>query len=345
VADTVNTRLGVGISAPLATFHISSGGADPLFRITDTTATARDVVNIADGGATTLRNQADSAAALQVQTAGGNEVFTVDTSASNVALGKKGTSGVNGSLVFNTTNASNTAITISAASTATSYSLTLPTTGPSISQCLRSNASTASQLEFGTCGGTLAASYNSSATTGNAIALSSGGGGIIVQDASSTVGSLFTVQNNTGTANYLNVTNSTITIEDSGATHRTAISIDITNHELKVFSADGTTNYASVTADNTSATFKANSGITKIGNGTGAITLNAGSGAAVNITGHATSVWQTDAGSLTIQGGTTLSLLSTTSNAISVDSGSTGGVNVGAGANAKVGVFLLAILI
>jgi hypothetical protein len=105
---------------------------------------------------------------------------------------------------------------------------------------------------------------------------------------------------------------------------------------LKVFenSTNGT-NYAAITADHTSATFQSNSGITKIGNGTGAITLNAGSGAAVNITGHTTSVWQTDAGSLTIQGGSTLSLLSTTSSAASLDSGSTGAVSIGTGANDK----------
>jgi hypothetical protein len=106
---------------------------------------------------------------------------------------------------------------------------------------------------------------------------------------------------------------------------------------LKIFenSANGT-NYASITADHTSATFQSNSGTTKIGNGVGAITLNAGSGAAVNITGHTTSLWQTDAGSLTIQGGSTLSLLSTTSSAASLDSGTIGAVSVGTGANAKV---------
>jgi hypothetical protein len=105
---------------------------------------------------------------------------------------------------------------------------------------------------------------------------------------------------------------------------------------LKVFENSGNgTNYASITADHTSATFQSNSGITKVGNGTGAITLSAGSGAAVNITGHTTSVWQTDAGSLTIQGGSTLSLLSTTSSAASLDSGSTGAVSIGTGANDK----------
>jgi hypothetical protein len=109
-----------------------------------------------------------------------------------------------------------------------------------------------------------------------------------------------------------------------------------TNNELRVYeNAVSPSNYASITATSSDATFKSNIGITKIGNGTGAITLNAGSGAAVNITGHTASVWQTDAGSLTIQGGSTLSLLSTTSSAASLDSGSTGAVSIGTGANDK----------
>jgi hypothetical protein len=92
---------------------------------------------------------------------------------------------------------------------------------------------------------------------------------------------------------------------------------------LKIYenSSNGT-NFASITADHTSATFQSNSGTTKVGNGTGAITINAGTGAAVNITGHTNSVWQTDAGSLTVSAGGALSLTSGGSSDITLDSAS-----------------------
>jgi hypothetical protein len=109
-----------------------------------------------------------------------------------------------------------------------------------------------------------------------------------------------------------------------------------TNNELRVYeNAVSPSNYASISATSSDATFKSSTGTTKIGNGTGAITIGTAGTTAVNITGHATSVWQTDAGSLTVQGGTTLSLLSTSSNAASFDSGSSGNVNIGTGATGK----------
>lgn len=177
--------------------------------------------------------------------------------------------------------------------------------------------------------------YNSSVSP--QITVSSALGGVVIQDASSPIGAaLFSVQNNGGTQNLFSVTTSTITFEDSGATHRVAIQIDTTNHILKVFSADGTTNYASISATNTDATFLSNTGTTKIGSAAaGSITIGNGSTTAVNITGSANSVWQTTAGSLTVQGGTTLLLESTSANAVTLDSTGTGAINIGTNANAK----------
>jgi len=104
-----------------------------------------------------------------------------------------------------------------------------------------------------------------------------------------------------------------------------------TANELRVYeNAVSPSNYASITATSNTATFKSNFGTTQIGNGNGAITLNAGAGAAINITGHTNSLWQTDAGTLTIQGGTTLSLLSTSTSGVTIDSGTTGAITVGA---------------
>jgi hypothetical protein len=149
------------------------------------------------------------------------------------------------------------------------------------------------------------------------IALDSTRGGLDIQDASSTVGSLFTVQKAAAAATYFGITNSTITMQDTSAAN--AVVIDLTGHNLKVYSSDGTTNYANISATNTDATFQSNTGTTKVGNGTGAITLNAGASSAVNITGHATSTWSLDSGNLTID----------------VTSASTPSLGVGTGSQAK----------
>jgi hypothetical protein len=109
------------------------------------------------------------------------------------------------------------------------------------------------------------------------------------------------------------------------------------DNEIRIYenSSNGT-NYASITADHTSATFKSNSGTTKVGNGVGSITINAGTGSAVNITGHSSSTWQTDTGgSLTIQGGSTLALQSTTSSSVTLDSGTVGDIDIGTSSNGK----------
>jgi hypothetical protein len=149
------------------------------------------------------------------------------------------------------------------------------------------------------------------------IALDSTRGGLDIQDASSTVGSLFTVQKAAAAATYFGITNSTITMQDTSAAN--AVVIDLTGHNLKVYSSDGTTNYANISATNTDATFQSNTGTTKIGNGTGAITLSAGASSAVTITGHATSTWSLDSGNLTID----------------VTSGSTPSLSLGTGAQTK----------
>jgi hypothetical protein len=149
------------------------------------------------------------------------------------------------------------------------------------------------------------------------IALDSTRGGLDIQDASITVGNLFTVQKAAAAATYFGITNSTITMQDTSAAN--AVVIDLTGHNLKVYSSDGTTNYANISATNTDATFQSNTGTTKIGNGSGAITVNAGASAAVTITGHATSTWSLDSGNLTID----------------VTSASTPSLSLGTGSQAK----------
>ena len=70
---------------------IQSAGTGNLLRVRDTTATAQDVLTVADGGATTFRNQTNSATAFQVQNAGGVSILTVDTSGGNLQVGSNTT--------------------------------------------------------------------------------------------------------------------------------------------------------------------------------------------------------------------------------------------------------------
>ncbi len=71
----------VGSTAtPSAVLHVSNAGSGTdLFKVTDTTATSRDVLKVADGGAVTLRNQTNSADAFEVQMSDGNSLLSVDT--------------------------------------------------------------------------------------------------------------------------------------------------------------------------------------------------------------------------------------------------------------------------
>jgi parallel beta-helix repeat protein len=69
--------------------------------------------------------------------------------ASSLSLGTS--SSVNGSLVVKNATNANT-ITLVSGATSASYSLTLPTSGPAVSQCLQTDSVTASLLIFGACG-------------------------------------------------------------------------------------------------------------------------------------------------------------------------------------------------
>lgn len=93
---STSTKVGIGTASPAALLHISATDTEtnPLFRITDNTATAVDVLNVDDGGATTFRNQTDSSAAFQVQNAGGASLFTIDSTAGFTGIGGPAANGV-----------------------------------------------------------------------------------------------------------------------------------------------------------------------------------------------------------------------------------------------------------
>jgi parallel beta-helix repeat protein len=75
-------------SDPNALLHVSGpGGGNALFRVTDTTATAQDVLNIADGGAVTFKNQTNSTSAFQIQSSGSDVLLTANTANNRIVVG------------------------------------------------------------------------------------------------------------------------------------------------------------------------------------------------------------------------------------------------------------------
>lgn len=249
-------------------------------------------------------NKTGSTANILTLQKSGKNTLVVDNSGTTF-LGQAGASGLDGTLTFNNSVGSNTVSFSLQANPGSSYTLLLPTTGPSTSQCLQTDSTTANQLKFASCAGgsiTLASSYNSSGTSGNSIVLSNSGQGVILQDAaSSTIVNLFAIQSNGGSSTYI-----AVTAANSG-------SIIVGSAANKVTIASG-----SISTSSGDLTVAA-AGTTTVGNGSGAININAGSGAAVSITGHANSTWSLDSGNLTID----------------VTSGSTPSLSIGTGGQNK----------
>ena len=162
---------------------------------------------------------------------------------------------------------------------------------------------------------------NASATTG-AVILQSGATSETIKSGGDTI------KTTTNSA-------SAFVIQNSGPYN--VFSVDTSGDQLKVYDGTATQAYVDIAySDATSTgTIAASTGITAIGNGTGAITVSAGTAAAVNITANALSAWQTTAGSLSITGAGGLTLTSTGANALALDTSTTGNITIGVNANAK----------
>jgi hypothetical protein len=94
--DMYRRKVGVNLTGSSnnisAKLHVSGGTASQnLMQVTDTTATSSNVMTIADGGATTFKNQTDSTAALAVQNTAAATIFSVDTTNTQVVVGDSST--------------------------------------------------------------------------------------------------------------------------------------------------------------------------------------------------------------------------------------------------------------
>jgi hypothetical protein len=84
--DASNKALSIGTATPTAALTISAA-TGTLFQVYDSTATAQNVLTIADGGATTFKNQTNSTGALKIQNTSAVDLFTVDTTNTNILIG------------------------------------------------------------------------------------------------------------------------------------------------------------------------------------------------------------------------------------------------------------------
>ena len=159
---------------------------------------------------TVFRNSTNSPTAFQVQNAAGTTLLGVDTTNGLVNLGTPGSSGANGQIVFNSTNAAGYGVTIAATSALSqSYTLKLPTAAPVQSQCLVVDSVDASQLNFGSCatgsGGSvdLQGAYNNSTTPATITTTSPTKTLIFKAGTNNDSTTLFQIQNAAGTSNLL----------------------------------------------------------------------------------------------------------------------------------------------
>jgi hypothetical protein len=295
-----------------------------------------------------FRTNSDNAAAFQVQNASnGQAVMTVDTTNNQLLLGTTGTSGLNGKLVFSTTNASNTTITIQAASTATSYSLTLPSTGPSLGQCLQNDGTTVGQLTFGPCGAT--GTFLSKVTTDTASAAA--GSGFLytfTNSSSASTGGVLNLNNGNNTGSTLSATTSGNPASGKAVIYGENTNASPSGNLLDLRSGSTPTSKFSVDSSGNvtaSGTYNTNTftGSSLVFGSAATASVQSASSQALNFTSNATSIWQV-AGTnqnLTIQtsgtgtlaldtvGGGTVNLGASNAATINIGSNSTTALTIG----------------
>ncbi len=245
--------------------------------VTIQSGTSNILLNTNSSSATIVaKTSTNAAGAFQVQNSSSQQVFGVNTVGASVMFGQSSTL-LGKFVVYNNSNSNS--VTIQSGTTSASYTLTLPTALSGVAgDCLKDSSGTGS-LAFGICGTaastTLQNAYDNSAATSPQITLNSSYGGIKIQDSSGGVtGNLLQVQNNAATATYFGLATTGLTMQDSSGNN--AFVFDSTTSHLRIYA--NTTNptlYADIYYDsvNGEAVFAASSGITRIGNGSGNITL------------------------------------------------------------------------
>jgi hypothetical protein len=208
---------------------------------------------------------------LLFNTAGGNVGIGDSTPASLLTVGANDAFQVNATGAI----AAATGITTSGTITFSGLNCTTFANGGTLTANASGVVSCADD-DGGAGGGTsLQAAYTASGTTDPQILLNATNGGIKIRDDSTPVtGNLLQLQNNAGTATYLGISATAFTLQDSSGNN--ALVFDSTTSELKVYAnTTSPTAHARIYYDsvNSEAVFTASTGVTRIGSGSGNITI------------------------------------------------------------------------
>jgi hypothetical protein len=226
--------------------HVDSTATSPTLGIGDVNATAITLGNVTNS--TFLFQAKSTATAYQFQNASNKNLLSIDTSNNELLVGTAGASGVDAEIVFNNGTNTNT-VTLQTGTTSSSYSLTLPTAGPAVSQCLQNDGSTPGVLVFAACSaggvttvGTFSGSSqtNGASITGSTITFGPAdttNPGLVTASGSQTFGGAKTFTGNltaTGNALFEDASNSSTAfqIQNSNAVSIANVSTISTNQNL-----------------------------------------------------------------------------------------------------------------
>ena len=306
----------------------------------------------------TVQTTSNSPTAFQVQNIGNNQIFTVDTAASQVILGKLGAAGLNGKLVFNSTNAGNfaTSFTTSAAQGA-NIDYTLPTAIVT-NGLLTTGAGGA--LSWSTSGANLTSLNPTNLTVGSgAVTLqsfagsalnitgggaastwSAGAGTLTLTSANFNVSSLgaITAATGTNTINGLVINSGSLTNVGANITALAGLTIATATTSNLVFDT-GTTGSILIGGDTVNAKI-ISIGPTAANASTTILNLGVNTAGTQNVNIGSAGFGNAAAGTfISIQGGTTantaVTLGTNGAGGITIDTGTTGSIFIGNGANAK----------
>ncbi len=142
------------------------------------------------------------------------------------------------SIVFNDGTVNARGVTLASPALTASYSLSLPSTGPGLNQCLISGSSTASQLIFGSCSAGITLQNVYANSTDPEITLSAGTTtGLTIKDAAVAVtGNLLEVKNNAATVTYFGVSSTGISVTGTAtvSTQLTTPAVDASSGTLSI---------------------------------------------------------------------------------------------------------------
>ncbi|HSW79001.1 MAG TPA: hypothetical protein VLF88_03245, partial [Candidatus Babeliales bacterium] len=260
-------------------------------------------------GAATFKNWGNSTAAFQIQNTGGNTLFSVDTTNNLAVVGKAGS--YTGTLALANSSNSNT-VNLSSGATSSTYSILLPTSAGSASQCLQYGGAGGTQLQWGACGTNSSGIAKNAADSSSASVSAGSQLYAFTNSASAGTGSVLKLDNGTNTNSALIVSASGNPTSGQAIIFASNTNASATGNLIDLQSGASPTSKFSVTAAG-AVTATSYGNIT----GTGALTISSGGATALNLDtggGAAINIGATNATSFVLGGNTSATITEKTAN-------------------------------